>query len=173
MAQTWRALVQGVTFAVNRNMISLLNAGTNVLRVTRVGFVGTQTAAVGGVVAYGEIRRYAGASISGETPLTPVAYDSTNTALSSVSASTLGTPDGSSYEVLCSYVWSTDEAAVSGATIDELQTFTFFGTQLDYGYGDDNVQPIVLREDEMIAVYNLSGAVGTADMWIEFTNEAT
>ena len=41
----------------------------------------------------------------------------------------------------------------------------------DAGYGDANVQPLTLRQSQMAMVYNVSGAAGLLDTWIEFTKE--
>lgn len=171
MADTWRVLFQDVTFAAPKIMAAICNNGTNIIKVRRVGFINARTTTVSGVIAKGEIRRYTAASLSGGSAGTPIAYDTTNASLSSVTVSSNSTPSGS-YINIANYIWSTDEPAVSGGTIDIAETFTNFGIQIDYGYGDSSVQPITLRQDQSIVLYNTTGAAGQVDIWIEFTNEA-
>jgi hypothetical protein len=88
-----------------------------------------------------------------------------------VTVGTGGTPSGSA-DVLRRYVWSSDEPAVSGATVDELECLVPLNVLWDAGYGDGNVQPLTLRQNEMLCIYNTTGAAGIADIWIEFTDEA-
>ena len=114
MANTWTAYASGIAFAANKNMLAILNGGTRVLRVRRIGFLNIQTAAVTGVVCQGEIRRYSGAGLSGHTAITTLAHDSTNSALDTITVGTGGTPSGTP-SAFRRYVWSSDEPAVSGA----------------------------------------------------------
>jgi hypothetical protein len=125
MAETWRALIQAKAFSITgtaANMAGLLNAGANIIKIRRLGFVNIQTAAATGVMCKGTISRYTGATWTAPTTVTPVPYDSTNAALSSVTCGHTGTAAGSE-TIISSYVWSSDEPAVAGATIDELETF--------------------------------------------------
>lgn len=94
MASTWTLYGTGVGFAVNKSMIGILNAGSRIIRIRRVGLLNNQTAAVTGVVCFGELRRYQTAGISGHTPISPLTHDSTNSALVSVTTFTAGTPSG-------------------------------------------------------------------------------
>ena len=171
MANTWTVYAQGVSFAANKNMLAILNAGTRVLRIRRLGFLNNQTAAVTDVVCLGEIRRYSGAGLTGQTAVPAIAHDSTNTALQSVTIGTGGTPSGTS-ELLRRYLWSSDEPAVSGATVDELECLVPLNVLWDAGYGDANVQPLTLRQNEMLCLFNTGGAAGLVDVWMEFTDEA-
>jgi len=172
MANTWTALATGIAFAANKNTLAILNGGTRVLRIRRIGLLNIQTAAVTGVVCQGEIRRYSGAGLSGHTVLTALAHDSTNSALDAITVGTGGTPSGTP-SVFRRYVWSSDEPAVSGASVDELECLVPLCILWDAGYGDANVQPLVLRQNEMLSIYNLVGAAGLVDIWIEFTDEAS
>jgi len=172
MANTWTALGQGIAFAAGKNMLAILNGGTRVLRVRRIGLINAQTAAVTGVLCLGEVRIYTGAGLSGHTTVTPVPHDSSNSALDTVTIGTAGTPTGSS-SVLRRYIWSSDEAAVGTGTWDEWECLVPLGLVWDAGYGDQNVQPLVLRQNEMLCIYNTTGAAGLVDIWIEFTDEAS
>jgi hypothetical protein len=68
-------------------------------------------------------------------------------------------------------IWSSDEAAASSATSDELECFVPLNILFDAGYGDTNVQPLTLRQNDFAGVYNISGAAGLLDSWTEFTKE--
>lgn len=171
MANTWTAWAQGIAFAAGKNMVSILNGGARVLRVRRIGFINNQTAAVTGVITAGEIRRYTGAGISGHTPITPVSHDTSNSALSSVTVGTLGTPTGTP-TVIRRYTWSSDEPAFSAATSDEWECLIPLNIIWDAGYGDANVQPLVLRASEMLTIWNVTGAAGLVDIWIEITDDS-
>lgn len=170
MANTWTAYAAGVAFAVNKNMLAILNGGARVLRIRRIGFLNNQTAGVTGVVCFGEIRRYTGAGLAGSTPVTPLAHDTSNSALDTVTIGTAGTPSGTS-SLFRRYIWSSDEPAVSGASVDELECLVPLNVIWDAGYGDANVQPLTLRPNEMLCIYNTVGAAGILDIWIEFTDE--
>jgi hypothetical protein len=171
MANTWTVYGQGISFVAGKNMLAILNGGTRVLRIRRLGFLNNQTGAVTGVVCLGEIRRYAAAGLAGHVTVLAITHDSTNSALQSVTIGTGGTPSGTA-EVLRRYLWSSDEPAASGATVDELECLVPLNVLWDAGYGDANVQPLVLRQNEMLVIYNMVGAAGIVDIWIEFTDEA-
>lgn len=171
LANTWTVWAQGIAFAAGKNMIAVLNAGSRVLKIRRIGFINNQTGAVTGVVCLGEIRRYTGAGLTGHTVVTPVSHDTQNSALSSVTIGTIGTPTGTSV-VIRRYLWSSDEPAVSSATSDEWECLIPLNIIWDAGYADANVQPLTLRGNEMLCVYNVTGAAGLVDIWIEFTDEA-
>ena len=171
---TWTLLVQGKAFSAGGVMIGVLNGGTRVLRLRRVYMSNVQSAAVTGVAVFGRlIFRSATASWSSPTSVTPVAHDSTNSALSSVTAGHAGTPSGGTASDLRRYAWSSDEPAVSGATLDELECLYPLTCFWDAGYGDANVQPLAIRQNEMVYILNDTGAAGLADFVMEFTDEAS
>lgn len=174
MADTWTGYNQGVAFAANKVMQGILNAGSNVIRVARAGLLNNQTAGVTGVVCFMELRWYpATYTWSSPTSVTPVAHDSSNGALSSVTHGNSGTPGGSTGSVMRRILWSSDEPAVSTATSDELECFVPLNVIWDAGYGDSDVQKLALRQNQGWAVYNITGAAGLVDSWIEFTNAAS
>lgn len=169
---TWTLWVQGKSFATSTVLAGVMNGGTRVLRIRRVGMINNQTAAVTGVACAGEIRYYTGAGWSSPTSVTPIAHDSGNSALSSVTAGHAGTPTGSS-NVIRRYSWSSDEPKLTTATNNEWETLIPLNIIWDAGYGDANVQPLTLRQNESFFIYNTAGAAGLVDVWIEFTDEAT
>lgn len=171
MAQTWTAYYQAVAFAAAKNMAAILNThATEVLKIRRIGLLNAQTAAVTGVLCQLEVRKYTGAGLSGHTAITPTSHDSTNTAPASAVYGHAGTPTGTPVTVRRVF-WSSDEAAISAATSDELETYVPLNVIFDAGYGDANVQPLTLRQNEMVLIYNTTGAAGLLDLWVEFTKE--
>jgi hypothetical protein len=171
MAQTWTAYYQGIAFAAGKNMAAILNShATEVLKIRRIGLLNNQTSSVTGVTCLLELRLYTGAGLSGHTAITPVPHDSTNTSPSSAVYGHAGTPSGTSYVIRRVY-WSSDEPAISTMSSDELETYVPLNIIWDAGYGDSNIQPLTLRQNEMVCVYNTTGAAGLVDIWIEFTKE--
>lgn len=172
MAQTWTAYYSAVVFAAGKNMGAVLNAhASEILKVRRVGLLNAQTAAVTGVLCQLELRYYTGASFSvAGTAITPVAHDSTNSAPTTATYAHAGTLAGTS-ALLRRVFWSSDEAAISTGTLDELETMVPLNIIWDAGYGDSNVQPLTLRQNQLVAVYNTTGAAGLLDTWVEFTKE--
>lgn len=172
MAQTFTALYPGVTFAAGKVLAGILNAhATEVLKIRRVGLVNMQPSAVAGVICAIELRKYTDtAELSGGSTVTPVAHDSANTAAASAVFSFNSTPSGTS-NLLRRIWWSSDEPSVGTGTVDELECNIPLNIVWDAGYGESDVQPLTLRQDESMVVYNVSGTVGAIDVWIEFTKE--
>lgn len=171
MAQTWTAYYSGVAFAATKNMAAVLNQhASEVLSIRRVGLLNAQTAGVTGVLCAVEFRAFFAGSpnLTAPTAITPVSHDSTNTAPASAVYGHAGTIAGTPL-TLRRIFWSSDEAAISTATLDELETLVPLNIIWDAGYGDSNVQPLTLRQNQMAMVYNVSGAAGLLDTWIEFT----
>lgn len=173
MAQTFTAYYSGVAFAASKNMAAVLNGhATEVLKIRRVGLLNAQTAAVTGVLCQLEMRGYFAGSPGLTTPtaVTPTSHDTNNTAPTTATYGHAGTIAGTA-TTFRRVFWSSDEAAISTATIDELETFVPLNTIFDAGYGDSNVQPMTLRQNQMALVFNTTGAAGLLDTWIEFTKE--
>lgn len=170
MAQTFNAYYGAVSFAATKNMAAILNGhATEVLKIRRITLSNAQTAAVTGVVCSIELRRYTGGSLTAPTAVTPTSYDTTNTAPTTATYGHAGTIGGTS-ATLRRIIWSSDEAAASSATSDELECFPALNVLYEWQPHSD-VQPITLRQNDMIMVYNVSGAAGLLDVWIEFTKE--
>ena len=170
MAETFNNFYGGVAFANTKNMAAILNGhATEILKIRRITLANSQTAGVSGVACQIELRIYTGASLASSTAVTPTAYDSTNTAPTTATHGHAGTIGGTPY-TLKRIIWSSDEAAVSGATIDELENLPPLNVLYEWQPHDD-VQPITLRQNEMIMVYNVSVAAGLLDVNIEYTKE--
>lgn len=178
MAQTFTAYYSGVAFAATKNMGAIYNThASEVLRIRRCGLLNAQTAAVTGVLCAIEARVYqlGTPGLTGPTAVTPTKHDTANTLPTTAVYGHAGTIAGTAL-TLRRVFWSSDEAAISTATSDELETYVPLNIIWDAGYGDStNVQPLALRGtgtlNEMFMVYNTSGAAGLLDTWIEFTKE--
>lgn len=173
MANSWTLNVQGNAFAVGKNMWGILNGGARVLRVARIGLLNNQTAAVTGVAALMEIRKNSATTSWTPTAVAPIAHDSTNSALVSVSAGHTGTVSGGTSTTMRRIFWSSDEPSISTATSDELECFVPLNIIWDAGYGDTDVQKLTIRTGEAVTVYNTVGAAGLVDVWGEFTDAAS
>lgn len=173
MADTWRATSQAVAYASGKSMLDIFNAtgSARILRVRRAYHFNNGLGAVTGVLTNMRLYRSTAASVG--AAVTPVAHDTNNTALAAeITAGTGRTITDS--DLFRQYIWSNDEPAVSGATMDEWELLVPFAEVWNAGYGDTNVQPIVCRAVQGFHIKQQgSSAVGTADLEIEFTNEAT
>lgn len=171
MAQTFRAYYPAVAFAATKNMAAILNShATEILKIRRVGLSNAQTAGVTGVVCSMEHRLYTGAAaLTSPTAVVPVSMDSTNTAPTTAVYGHAGTIGGTA-NVLNSWIWSSDEAAASSATSDELECLIPLNIIYDWIPHSD-VQPLTLRQTQMNMVYNVSGAAGLLHSYQDFTKE--
>lgn len=171
--QTFTVYNSGVAFAATKVMGGVLNShATELLKVRRVGLLNGQTAAVTGVLCNLEMRL--STAVSSWTPaaaVTPTAHDSTNSAPTSASYGNGGAITATNTFTLRRTNWSSDEAAVSAATMDEMECIVPLNIIFDAGYGDSNVQPLTLRQNQMGYCFNNSGAAGLLDVWIEITKE--
>jgi len=69
---------------------------------------------------------------------------------------------------------ATDELTISGWVTQSLLKFYPLGLIWDAGYGDDNVQPLTLRQDEGVHVKNTGAATGGVFQFcMEFTQSAS
>lgn len=171
MANTWTVYLPGVTFADGKAMAGVINAGTRLIKIRRIRFLNTQTTGVAGQICYGDIRRYTSATWTGASPVTPFPHDTGNSALVDTTCGYGGTPGGTA-TILRNYLWSSDEPAVGGQTIDEWETIVPFNIVWELGFGDSSLTPLTLREDEMVIIYNYSGSTGNVDIYITFTDES-
>lgn len=173
MAQTFTLYATGIAFAATRVMAGIKNGhATEILKIRRVGLLNGQTAAVTGVVCSLEMRKDTNPTFTPATTTTTVAtHDSTNSAPTTYSYGHTGTYTAAAAQTLRRTIWSSDEAAASSASSDELECFVPLNVLFDAGYGDANVQPLTLRQNDFAGVYNISGAAGLLDTWIEFTKE--
>jgi hypothetical protein len=173
MAQTWTAYHSGVAFAATKVMGGVYNNhASEVLKIRRVGLLNGQTAGVTGVVCSLEMRSCTVTTWSAPTSVTPTTHDSTNSAPTTYTSGNGGTLTAATGPfTFRRTIWSSDEAKLTTLTNNELECFVPLNILFDAGYGDANVQPMTLRQTWMGYVWNVSGAAGLLDVWIEFTKE--
>lgn len=170
MAATWRATSQAVAYASAKSMIDVFNASgsAGVVRAYRMYHFNNGTGAVTGVLTTMRVNRTTAASAG--TSVTPVKHDSNSPALEAqMTAGTNRTITRT--DIFRQYLWSNDEPAVSGNTLDEWELLVPFAEVWNAGYGDSNVEPITCRAATGVEIQQSgSSAVGTADFEIEFTD---
>ena len=179
MASTYIANTAFATTPLNatasRVQLQLFNGGTNVLRVYRVFIFNNQTATVTGVLPLLQLCRITAAATT-NVAVTPIPYDSNALALSSVTCGTVAgaTPTVTLTDVIRRFVYSTDEPAAAANKIDNLYAYPLFGTVFD-ATGDSNIEPIVLRQNQGLLMFNhlIASAAGIFDVAFEFTNSAS
>lgn len=173
MAATWRATKQGVAYASAKSMLDVFNGGSSarVIRCYRMYLFNNGLSAVTGILTTMRVNRTTEAS-AGST-VTPVKHDSNSSALDA--NTTCGTNRTITRpEVFRQIVWSNDEPTVSGSTQDEWECLVPFAEIWNAGYGDSNVEPIVCRAGYGAEIQQAgASAVGSADLEIEFTDDAT
>lgn len=171
MAQTYRAIAVGATFASNKSMLTLFNGSGSgrIIRVKRIWQLNNQTAGVTGVLTTLEVRRISASS--GGTAITPVKMDTTNEAMPAQVACATGPTDSLTGDnALMRYMWSNDEPAAGALTNDEVEVLPALAIVFDAATGDADIQPIVLREGEGVCLRHTgSTTVGICDVVFEFT----
>lgn len=185
MANTFTVRTTGVVaFASNKSMIAVVNLASSgvVVRVYRIWAINNQTAAVATgpltpvTVSRVTTAQTTQAGITG-TALTPVAHDSTNTALTNKVAcytnatTNMSTVANSTYRQIFLTV---DEPATTVLTPDEYWCFPMIAEIFNAGYRDSNVEPITLRPGEGIEVRQPgSNTLGLYQFNVTFTSGAT
>jgi hypothetical protein len=175
MAQTYTAGFLAVAFGNNKSMAAILNgAGSGrVIRVKRIWVLNNQTAAITGVLTTFALKR-SNAQSAG-TAVVPTKHDTASEAMpAQVLVATGATVTQTSDVAYRQFVWSNDEPAASSGTSDEFECLVPLNCIWDSATGDTDIEPIVLRAGEGLDVRHTgSSAVGTADIFIEFTLAAT
>jgi hypothetical protein len=168
MASTYTVIANNAYFGTNKSMIALFNtAGSGkILRVYRVWVENNQVTPGTGIAVVLELRRITAASAG--TTLVPVSYDSTATALGTVTAGTGMTVTVS--DLFKRIPYSTDEPTINTGSIDEFQQFQQYSSLHYIGLNDSRIEPIVCREGEGVTIRNITTTtVMSADFFIEFT----
>jgi hypothetical protein len=167
MAQTYTIAAVGVGFALNKCMLGVFNgAGSGrIVRIYRVWTLNNGTAAVTGVMTNFEMRRTSAGA--GGSAITSEAFPAQIIVSTNQTVTTT--------DLFRRTTWSNDEATGNAAcSMDELETLPPLNCIWDVGYGDTNVEPIVLREGYGLAVINTGNtAVGTVDVFFEVTLAAS
>lgn len=174
MAKTYTASAIAAAFGSNKSMLGIFNgAGSGrVIRIYRVWCLNNQTAAVTGVLTTFALRRSSAQSAG--TTIVPVKHDTASeTHPAQILVATGATVTNTADLAMRTWVWSNDEPSASTGTSDEFECLVPLNCVWD-STGDANIEPIVLRPGEGIDVrHSGSSAVGVADVFIEYTCEAT
>jgi hypothetical protein len=179
MAQTFNLLFSAISTvrSAGSSLAGVLvgSGSSNVLAIRRVGLVNVQTVAVAGIALelHSRVHR-GGATYTGSTSVTATTMDTNNTDPTGCTYGHGGTWGGTA-TLLRRHWWSNDEPSAAGTSIDEWQCLIPLNVVFDPGYGDTNVQPLILRPGEGYSLMqNTTSSVANAtiDAWIEFTKEA-
>lgn len=168
---TFAGSLTAATFASNKSMATLFNASGSgkIIKLWRIWTLNNQLSPVSGILTNLELRRIT--NTSGGSSAQIIAHDTLSATLPSQITFTTGATDTFS-DLLKTIVWSTDEPAVGGATLDEYQMIVPFNVIWDVGYGDSNVTPLVIREGEGITLkHSGSFSQGQCDIFFEFNVE--
>lgn len=174
MAATYTLLASGIalpTSAAAKTLIQLYNAhATQKLNVTRVWLQNTGIAAVTAAYQTLSFGRHTTVQTTGATALTPIKHDTSSAALLSATTNHSPTTSVTLVDVFRTMLWSGDEFANGVSKLENLLTFPTFALLFDAGYGDTNVEPIVLNQNEGVAITSagVASGVGTVDCAIEF-----
>lgn len=147
---------------------------TLVCRIYRMWMTNPQTGTVTGGMGFFSIGNFSGA-VSGGAGGGLVSKNDQNSA--NLSSNLVITTGGTLVTLTTTFKVvgrPTDECAAGGATFDEIINLFPLSLVLDEGYGDSNVQPITLRQNEGLALVSnaASGSalyVGSADIFVELT----
>lgn len=171
MAQTYRAIAVGATFASNKSMMTIFNGSGSgrIVRVKRIWQLNNQTSGVTGVITTLEVRRISASS--GGTAITAVKMDTTNESMpAQVTIATGPTDTLTGDNALMRYMWSNDEPASAALTNDETEVIPALACVFDAATGDADIQPIVCREGEGVCLRHTgSTTVGICDVVFEYT----
>ncbi len=171
MADTWHAFTSAAAYAANKHMLDLFNSAssTATVRIYRAWLFNNQTTGVTGVLNFVSIFRTSASS--GGTTVTPVAHNTSNTALNANTTAGTGRTitTGSQFRRL---LMSPDEPTVTSADWDALMCLVPFAEIWNSGYGDSVVDPVTCRAStaEGFTIQSITQTVGTADLELEFTN---
>lgn len=174
MANTWHSSAQGIAYAANKHMLDVFNASasTRFIRVYRAWLFNNGTTGVTGVLNQARINIITAASAG--TAVTPVAHDTSNSALNANTTSghnrtiTVGS-------ILRQIIHSPDEPVVTTLDWDAIGTLIPFAEWWNSGYADANIQPITCRsgENRGLSIQSITQTVGSADVEMEFTDSAS
>lgn len=169
MAATWVGQAS-VAFASAKSMLGVLNGGSNVLRGYRYCIFNTHTVAVTAALSIMSIRRLS--ALSSGTAVTPVAHDTSSSALSSVTCVHGGTATAAA--TFRRFLWLLEEATTTGTTQANWEVLIPVGIVFFPTGGDTNLEPIVMRNTYGSDIFNVgAGAVTTMEFEITFTDAAS
>ena len=115
--------------------------------------------------------RYTTDQTTGLVAVTPVQHDTAAlTNALSISCGSFPTTSVTLVDVFQQQIWSGDEFITGVGKVENLLGMSQFALIWDSGYGDTNVEPIVLNTNEGVAVTSagVASGVGTVDVICEF-----
>jgi hypothetical protein len=172
--RTFTAVASAVampTSAAAKTLFKIYNThATMKLNVTRVWLQNTGVAVVTGVFQTVSLGRFTTDQASG-TAIVPIQHDTL--ALTNALSVTCATATSTSVTLVDTFrqiIWSGDEMINSASKVENLLAMPQFSILWDSGYGDTNIEPIVLNTNEGLAVTaaGVSSGVGTVDVYCEF-----
>lgn len=171
MANTWHSSAQGIAYAASKHMLDVFNSSssTRTISVYRCWWFNNGTAAITGVLNQGRINITTAASAG--TAVTPVAHNTSNSALNANTTSghnrTISVGN-----IVRQLINSPDEPTVTTLDWDALLTLVPFAQVWDSGYGDTNIQPLTCRASESrgVSIQSITQTVGSGDFEMEFTD---
>ncbi len=167
MAATYRALSLATAVGTNKSMLGILNTASQTLRIWRVWVYPNVTAVTGIPIRFG-LRLLS--NLTAGSAVTPIKLDTNSANLSGVTCVTGGTATATA--TFFSFMMSSEELTVSSATNQALGALVPFSLVWDTGYGDTNVEPITLLQNQGFDVVIEGGngtLAGNFDIKIEFT----
>ena len=173
MAATYTVTAQGValpTTAAAKTLLSVFNLdATQKLNITRVWVQNTGIAAVTPAYQVLSLGRHTTDQTTGATTVTPLKHDTNSSNLTNATAKHSPTTSVTLIDTFRQISWSGDEFATGVAKIENLQTLPQFALIWESGYGDTNIEPIVLNQNEGLAVTSagVASGVGTVDVVFE------
>jgi hypothetical protein len=173
MAQTYTALASGVTLPTTlaaKTLLKMYNTHATLKNyVTRVWCLNTAIAAVTGVYQTLSLGRFTTDQATG-TAVVPIKHDTSGVLAPTWTCASATTVSVTLVDTFMQYVRTGDEFATGTAKLDNLFSLPAFGLIFDSGYGDTNVEPIVLNTNEGLALTatGVATGVGTVDVIFEF-----
>lgn len=180
MAATYTLTALAVTRSASKNMLGINNAtgSGKVIRVFRIWMTNPHTAAVSGGMGYYTLGRISSAQYTSGTAINFLPHASVLTAGAATPFTGIGAAHGVTQASSFSHEFkrilaSSDEIALSGTTVDEVAYGMLFPWSVvwDSGYGESDVEPIVIRENQVLLLRagSVGTYVGSADIHVELT----
>ncbi len=173
MAATYRVIASNVIFGNGKSMIALWNGSgsADVLKVTRIYFLNNQVGVAAGTGVLITLHLTMITAYTGATKLFPVKLKQASSDLDSNVVASFGATVTEATPVLRRIVWSGDEPAQSELHMDTLQLIPDLNIVWNSGYGDSNIEPLVLNASEGVHVKCTTNTTATymGDIIIEFT----
>jgi hypothetical protein len=166
---TFVALATGVAVGNNKSLISIVNTGTKVVRLSRIDMMNLSVAATTGVAGYFQVHRITGHS-SG-TSLTPQVMDLDDTLDSGITVRTGSTVTGQSAGILHRALLNTSNWTTTLNTTAMTHAFeTYFPLWAPKTM--DDAKPLILRQNQGITVFfATNSSAGSYDLCLTFTQE--